>query len=204
MQAFLSLGIGYLMGSVNSAALVGRRKQVDLSQTGTGNLGATNTMVTFGWSAGVFVMLFDILKSFLAGKLAQYLFPTLRIAGMLACIGAMLGHCFPIFLHFKGGKGLAAFGGLVCYYNLLFVPIILLAALALMVLLDCGVAFPLLVSVLFPLLVWLFGGSFSEIVTAVAAGALLFLLHWDNLKKAMAGAESMKVRGFLKKRLVGK
>ena len=103
MQAFLSLGIGYLMGSVNSAALVGRRKQVDLSQTGTGNLGATNTMVTFGWSAGVFVMLFDILKSFLAGKLAQYLFPTLRIAGMLACIGAMLGHCFPIFLHFKGG-----------------------------------------------------------------------------------------------------
>ena len=63
---------------------------------------------------------------------------------------------------------------------------------------------PLLVSVLFPLMVWLFGGSLPEILTAVAAGALLFLLHWDNLKKAMAGAESMKVRGFLKKRLFGK
>lgn len=194
MDAILSLCLGYFIGNINSAAIVGKRKNVDLKQEGTKNLGATNTMMVLGWSAGIFVMVFDILKSFFAGKLAQFLFPQLRIAGMLACIGTMLGHCFPVLLHFKGGKGLAAFGGLVVYYRLLFVPIILFSALLLMFLLDCGVAFPLLVSVLFPVMVFAFHGTTAEVITAAAAGLLLALLHIDNLKKAIANDESMRVR----------
>lgn len=204
MEAIVSLGIGYFLGSISPAALVGKRKNVDLKQEGTKNLGATNTMMVLGWSAGIFVMAFDILKSFLAGKLAQLLFPQLRIAGMLACIGAMLGHCFPLFLHFQGGKGLSAFGGLVIYYNLWFVPIILFSALALMILLDCGVAFPLLVSVLFPVLVYAFGATVPEILTAILAGVLLFALHLDNLKKAFRKDESMRVRKPLMEKLFRK
>lgn len=204
MEAISSLCLGYLIGNINSAAIVGKRKNVDLKQEGTKNLGATNTMMVLGWTAGIFVMVFDILKSFFAGKLAQFLFPQLRIAGMLACIGTILGHCFPVFLHFKGGKGLAAFGGLVIYYNLLFVPIILISALVLMFLLDCGVAFPLLVSLLFPVLVFGFHGTWAEVVTAVAAGLLLAVMHIDNLKKAFAGDESMHVRRPLKNRLFRK
>lgn len=194
MDRIISLCLGYLIGNVNSAAIVGRWKNVDLKKEGTKNLGATNTMMVLGWSAGIFVMIFDIMKSFLAGKLAQFLFPQLRIAGMLACIGAMLGHCFPVLLHFKGGKGLAAFGGLVVYYRLLFVPIILVAALLLMFLLDCGVVFPLLVSVLFPVLVFAFHGTAAEVATAAAAGLLLAVLHIGNVKKAIANDESMQVR----------
>ena len=194
MDGILSLCLGYLIGNVNSAAIVGRWKNVDLKKEGTKNLGATNTMMVLGWAAGIFVMIFDIMKSFLAGKLAQFLFPQLRIAGMLACIGAMLGHCFPVLLHFKGGKGLAAFGGLVVYYRLLFVPIILVAALLLMFLLDCGVVFPLLVSVLFPVLVFAFHGTAAEVATAAAAGLLLAVLHIGNVKKAIANDESMQVR----------
>lgn len=194
MDGIFSLCLGYLIGNVNSAAIVGRWKNVDLKKEGTKNLGATNTMMVLGWSAGIFVMIFDIMKSFLAGKMAQFLFPQLRIAGMLACIGAMLGHCFPVLLHFKGGKGLAAFGGLVVYYRLLFVPIILVAALLLMFLLDCGVAFPLLVSVLFPVLVFAFHGTAAEVATAAAAGLLLAVLHIGNVKKAIANDESMQVR----------
>ena len=201
MNAVFSLIIGYLFGSISPAALMGKRKSVDLKETGTKNLGATNTMVVLGWGAGFFVMVFDICKSLLAGKLAQFLFPQLRVAGMLACVGAMLGHCFPVFLHFHGGKGLAAFGGLVVYYKLWFVPVILFSALALMVLLDSGVAFPLLVSGLFPMMVFLSGGAWQEVAVALLAGALLFVLHIGNLKKAIAGDESMHVRRFLKKRL---
>lgn len=204
MNAIISLIIGYLLGSISPAALVGKRNNVDLKQEGTKNLGATNTMMVLGWSAGIFVMAFDIAKSFLAGKLAQFLFPQLRIAGMLACIGAMLGHCFPLFLHFHGGKGLSTFGGLVIYYNLWFVPIILFSALALMVLLDCGVAFPLLVSILFPVLVYAFGATTPEILTAILAGALLFLVHLDNLKKAFVKDESMRVRKPLMEKLFHK
>ena len=172
MKALFSLILGYFIGNINGAAIMGRRKHVDLKQEGTGNLGATNTTMVLGWKSGALVMAFDIFKSFLSGKLAQMLFPQLRIAGMLACIGAMLGHCFPILLHFKGGKGLAAFGGLVIYYRLLFVPIILFSALALMFLLDCGVAFPLFVAAIFPVLVFAFHGTAAEVITAAAAGLL--------------------------------
>ena len=194
MKALFSLILGYFIGNLNSAALVGKRKHVDLKQEGTGNLGATNTTLVLGWKSGVTVMVFDILKSFFSGKLAQFLFPQLRIAGMLACIGAMLGHCFPVLLHFKGGKGLAAFGGLVLCCRPLFVPIMLFSALGLMFAVDCGVAFPLFVGLIFPVLVLIFHGTAAEVLTAAAAGLLLCALHIGNVKKAMADDESMHVR----------
>ena len=95
MEAILSLGIGYLAGSLSPSALVGRLNKTDVRESGTGNLGATNTMLVLGWGAGIFVMVFDLMKSFLSGKLAQLLFPSLRVAGMLGCIGSMVGNCFP-------------------------------------------------------------------------------------------------------------
>ena len=204
MKALLSLILGYFIGNFNTAALVGKRKHVDLKQEGTGNLGATNTTLVLGWKSGVTVMVFDILKSFFSGKLAQFLFPQLRIAGMLACIGAMLGHCFPVLLHFKGGKGLAAFGGLVLCCRPLFVPIMLFSALGLMFAVDCGVAFPLFVGLIFPVLVLLFHGTAAEVLTAAAAGLLLCALHIGNVKKAMADDESMHVREPLRKLLCRK
>ena len=194
MKALLSLILGYFIGNFNTAAVVGRVKKVDLKQEGTKNLGATNTTMVLGWKSGAVVMVLDILKSFFSGKLAQLLFPQLRIAGMLACIGAMLGHCFPVLLHFKGGKGLAAFGGLVIFYKPMFDPIMLFSALGLMFVLDCGVAFPLFVGAIFPVLVLLFHGTAAEVITAAAAGLLLCALHIGNVKKAMAHDESMHVR----------
>ena len=75
MKALLSLILGYFIGNFNTAAVVGRVKKVDLKQEGTKNLGATNTTLVLGWKSGVTVMVFDILKSFFSGKLAQFLFP---------------------------------------------------------------------------------------------------------------------------------
>ena len=204
MKALLSLILGYFIGNFNTAAVVGRVKKVDLKQEGTKNLGATNTTMVLGWKSGAVVMALDNLKSFLSGKLAQVLFPQLRIAGMLACIGAMLGHCFPVLLHFKGGKGLAAFGGLVIFYKPVFAPIMLFAALGLMFALDCGVVFPLFVGAIFPVLVLLFHGTAAEVITAAAAGLLLCALHIGNVKKAMAKDESMHVREPLRKLLCRK
>ena len=105
MDAALSIALGYFVGSLSPSSLVGRVKKTDVRKSGTGNLGATNTMLVLGWGAEIFVMLFDLMKSFLSGKLAQYLFPGLSVAGMLACIGAMIGHCFPVFHRFRGARG---------------------------------------------------------------------------------------------------
>lgn len=201
MEAILSLGIGYLAGSLSPSALVGRLNKTDVRESGTGNLGATNTMLVLGWGAGIFVMVFDLMKSFLSGKLAQLLFPSLRVAGMLGCIGSMVGHCFPVFHHFRGGKGLATFGGLVIYCGVRYVPIVLAAGLAMMLLFDSTVAFPLTVSALLPLLLYAFGRTGAEIWTAVAAGLVLVAMHISNLKKTIAGDEIMHVRGYLKEKL---
>ena len=75
MDAVLSIALGYFAGSLSPSSLVGKLKKTDVRKSGTGNLGATNTMLVLGWGAGIFVMLFDLMKSFLSGKLAQYLFP---------------------------------------------------------------------------------------------------------------------------------
>ena len=63
MDAVLSIALGYFAGSLSPSSLVGRLKKTDVRKSGTGNLGATNTMLVLGWGAGIFVMLFDLMKS---------------------------------------------------------------------------------------------------------------------------------------------
>ena len=201
MDAVLSIALGYFAGSLSPSSLAGRLKKTDVRKSGTGNLGATNTMLVLGWGAGIFVMLFDLMKSFLSGKLAQYLFPGLSVAGMLACIGAMIGHCFPVFHRFRGGKGLAAFGGLVIYCGLKYVPIVLCAGWVVMWIFDCTVIFPITVGIALPLLMYLFGEAPAKILTAICAGAVLDVMHIGNMKKALAGDEMMHVRGYFSEKL---
>ena len=78
MNAILSLAMGYFVGCINPAAWVGKKKHVDLKQSGTGNLGATNTALVLGKNAGYFVLFFDIFKSFFSYKAARLLFPGWR------------------------------------------------------------------------------------------------------------------------------
>ena len=117
MQTLLSLVMGYFIGSLNPAKFVAKRHDVNLKETGTGNLGATNTALVLGRKAGYFVLAFDMFKSFFSYKLAKIFFPHLAAAGVIACIGVIIGHAFPIFNGFQGGKGLASFGGLVLAHD---------------------------------------------------------------------------------------
>ena len=204
MQAILSLGLGYFIGSVSPAALISKLKHVNLKEEGTKNLGATNTAIVLGRAAGIFVMVFDILKSYLSAKLAKVLFPQLAIAGMLACIGVIIGHCFPIFLHFQGGKGLAAFGGMVLAYKPWFFVAIVIPAVILMLIVDTGVAVPMLASVMFPVMTYFYSHSIADTLCAAAASLFIVIMHWSNLQKARADKDVIKVNTFLDKILFKK
>lgn len=204
MQAILSLGLGYFIGSISPAALISKLKHVNLKEEGTKNLGATNTAIVLGRSAGIFVMVFDILKSYLSAKLAKVLFPQLAIAGMLACIGVIIGHCFPIFLHFQGGKGLAAFGGMVLAYKPWFFAAIVIPGVILMLIVDTGVVVPMLASVMFPVMTYLYSHSIADTVCAAAASVFIVIMHWSNLQKARADKDIIKVNTFLDKILFKK
>ena len=202
MHALASLLIGYLLGSVSPAALLSILSHHNLHEEGTGNLGATNTMLVLGKNCGVFVMVFDILKSFFAAKLARLLFPQLAIAAMLAGFGAVLGHIHSIFLRFHGGKGVAALAGLIIAYDPGVFVILFGVAFLLMMAFNYGVAGPVSAGLLFPVFVW--SGSRNPTMALLAAGAGLLVIcaHRINFTRIRTQQEQM-FRPFVLARIHG-
>jgi len=203
MEHILSLIIGYLMGCFNPAALLGRKKHVDLKQTGTKNLGASNALIVLGRSAGIIVMAVDILKAWLAAKIARLLFPRVVLAWAIAGFGAILGHVFPFHLHFSGGKGLAAFGGMVCAYSPWLLLFYLTVGVALMLLVNRSVFLPMFGAVTFPLIVYYTTRDPGLLLVCLAASALVAWRHWSNIGKVQRGEES-PVRDVFRKKIFKK
>ena len=197
MSAVLSVAMGYLIGCISPASWISRKKNVDLKQEGTKNLGATNTALVLGKSAGIFVMIFDIAKSVFSYKLARLIFPYLRIAGILACIGTILGHCYPIFLHFQGGKGLAAFGGLILAYNPWFFPAIVIPGIILMLIFNTGVVAPLYGCIMFPILVGWFSRNYFDTLAVLIASGIIFMTHLSNFRLAKNKNDVVKTDEFV-------
>lgn len=96
--------LGYGIGCLQSAYLVGRISNVDLRQYGSGNLGTTNALRVLGKKAGAITFVCDILKSVVGFLLCKMLFKEIELAGLYGCVGVILGHDFPFYLNFKGGK----------------------------------------------------------------------------------------------------
>ncbi len=117
MMYFLPILLGYLMGCSNMALYISRLMKKDLRAGGSGNLGASNATVLLGWKAGILVGIHDIGKAFLAVFLAKRLFPGLEYAGAAAGVASVIGHIFPFYLRFKGGKGFASYFGLTLALN---------------------------------------------------------------------------------------
>ena len=109
--------LGYLLGSSSMSFYISKLKKVEIRDKGSKNLGASNTMMVLGWKYGVLVAIHDIGKSVLAVILARHFFPTLELAGFLAGVASVLGHIYPFYLKFKGGKGFASYLGMTLALN---------------------------------------------------------------------------------------
>lgn len=196
MKIAVCLLIGYLLGSLNPAALLGKLKGVNLRKAGTHNLGASNTMLVLGKGYGLLVMVLDIVKAFLAAKLAKLLFPRLAVAAMLAGLGAVIGHIFPFYMNFRGGKGLAAYGGMVMAFRPWMLPFFIVTGLVLMIIFNASVAMPMYAAVLFPILVWFYTKDLTMVLIVTAASVLIIAKHWSNIGKARRG-EDLDIRKFI-------
>ena len=124
----ICLAVGYLCGLFQTAYIYGRTKGIDIREKGSGNAGTTNTLRTFGVKAGVLVLFVDMLKcaiACLAARfiIAPYLAPDINYLLVLyAAAGAILGHNFPFYMNFRGGKGIAATAGLIiCFHWSFFI-----------------------------------------------------------------------------------
>lgn len=189
LQAAASAAIGYATGMLNPAYVIGLRKGYDIRKKGSGNPGASNTIILEGKKAGLFVMAFDISKAAVAVSLSRRLFPKYDCAGETAGTACVLGHMFPATLGFRGGKGLACLGGEILAFGLhdfatmLFFESVLLMATRYI----CFV--PITLSVEYPIYHGFETGNWkgSAILGTVALPVLV--KHIENLKRIAEGRE---------------
>ena len=111
--------IGYFFGCFQTAYFLGRLKNIDIREHGSKNSGATNAKRVLGKKAWIITLVCDILKSIIAYLICYYIFKDKNnlLAGVYGGFGAILGHDFPFFLGFKGGKGIATSMGLILVFN---------------------------------------------------------------------------------------
>ena len=126
----------YLLGCSNMALYISRIKKVDPRAGGSGNLGASNATALMGWRVGIVVAIHDIGKATLAVILARALFPDLVYIGAAAGVACVLGHIFPFYLKFRGGKGFASYIGMTLALNWKLALVIMALVLLVTVITD--------------------------------------------------------------------
>ncbi len=173
MDLLYCVGIGYLFGNFITAEMVGRIHNKSLFEHGSGNPGMTNTLHVLGKGPAALVLGGDILKTILAVVLCRWLFPSQgAMPALYAGAGVMLGHCFPFWHHFEGGKGVAV----LCSAYILFAPIYGIIALAcggITLLLKKGVKVAAaVIPTVFCVLIALFQFSWVSLIPSLLMGGL--------------------------------
>ncbi len=189
MAYFIWLALGYLLGSIPFAVLIARARGVDIFKVGSGNPGATNVVRSVGPWAGRLCFALDALKGFVPVILARLLADDSGLA-CAALAGALVGHSFPVWTRFRGGKGVATSVGAL----FAFVPMVMVGALLLWGAVFSGFRFVSLASVV--MAVWLpFGAYFLgadtvSVGVVSAVGALLLVRHAPNIGRLLQGKEN--------------
>ncbi len=182
----------YLVGAVPFGLLLSRSSGIDIRTQGSGNIGATNVARLLGKKMGILTLLFDVGKGFFP------MFVTALIVGngpgrnlIIALSGAatVVGHMYPVYLGFKGGKGVATGLGIFLYLaplSVLFSLLLFIAAVALSGFVSLG---SLLASAAIPLWLFLLGEASWKILLSSFIGILIWFKHIPNIKRLLAGTE---------------
>lgn len=193
--------MAYLLGSIPSAVWVSKHFYgMDIREHGSGNAGATNTFRVLGKNAGIIVMVADMLKGFLAVKLSLlshhtwYPEPSVSCVNLQVALGiaSVLGHIFPIWAGFRGGKGIATLFGMILGIQ----PIVAVSLIGVFMLMlfatryvslssiSASIAFPLLIVFIFR------APELSYKIFAIGTAALVILTHHKNITRLISGCEN--------------
>ena len=189
MQYILVIVLSYILGSSNMAKYLAAIKKVDLTAGGSGNLGASNAVILMGWGAGVLTALHDIGKSALAVILARLMFPDAPHIGAAAGVAAVLGHIFPFWMKFKGGKGFASYLGMTIALNWKFAIAVLLLVVAVTLITDYIVAATTTTIVLVPIGLGLLTQSWVLPLILLVASGVIAWKHRENYVRIYNGTE---------------
>jgi acyl phosphate:glycerol-3-phosphate acyltransferase len=183
----------YLLGSIPVGVVLARLKDRDPRKVGSGNIGATNVMRAAGKGLGILTLAGDIVKGLLPTWLAIHYNQTALIVA--ACgLAAFAGHLWPIYLRFKGGKGVATALGLFLALKPAAIPILVIVFILVLLKWRYVSLGSLVGTALTPLLLLLLGSPPEYIVVSLIVGLLIYYKHRDNIKRLLAGMEH-KFRG---------
>lgn len=190
----------YLLGSIPSALWIGKIfYKKDIRQFGSGNLGTTNTFRVLGKMPGIAVLLIDIFKGTAAVLLPLLsVFADSSIHPLILGIVSVIGHMYPIFAGFRGGKAVATSGGVILGYHFpLFILLIIVFVIALkltkMVSLSSMIVSS--VAVIYVLIFWMITGDYLLLILIFCLAGFIFYRHRENIKRIKAGTEP-KIKGF--------
>lgn len=180
--------IGYLLGCSNMAYFLGKWHGADLRRGGTGNLGASNTVVLLGWKAGVLTALHDIGKAVLAVLVAKWLFPAVENVGAVAGVACVLGHIFPFYLNFKGGKGFASYFGVTLALNWKLALVLMVVGILVTLITDYITCATVTTVVTVPVYLFFTSGWLLAAILLVATVVMLWK-HRENYRRILSGTE---------------
>lgn len=190
MGYVITILLAYLIGSSNLAYFISLFLKKDIQSNGSGNLGASNATVLLGWRAGVAVGIHDIAKGFLAVFAAQLVFPELPYIGAAAGVACVLGHIFPFYLGFKGGKGFASYLGMTLALNWKLALIIMAAVVVVTVITDYIVAGTMTTIVAVPVAMGVIEHSLILALILFSATAVMIVKHKDNFIRILHHEET--------------
>ena len=189
MGYFVAMLLGYLLGCSNLAYYLSKAAKKDIRKDGSGNLGASNATILFGWRAGVAVAVHDAGKALLAVILAKLLFPHLEYAGASAGVAAVLGHIFPFYLKFKGGKGTASFVGLTLALNWKLALVVLGILILATIITDYIVIGTFSAIVTVPVYMGLFARNLNLMAIVCIASFTILWKHRENIGRMVRREE---------------
>lgn len=191
----ISAILAYLLGSVNTAIILSSLKGKDIRKEGSGNAGATNTLRVMGKKAAALVALFDGLKGVAAVLVARLVCYLIGVGAPLAiyfsALFVMLGHVYPLYFSFKGGKGVMTTIAVIFMLDWRLGLILFVVCIAIMLISGYVSLGSCIGAVMFPVLVAIFHtDDIAFIITAVLIGALAVFKHRSNLVRLVNGSES--------------
>jgi len=189
LNLILLIIFGYLLGSIPWGLLISKAKGVDIRKVGSGNIGGTNVVRGLGFKWGLLTGILDVVKGVIPIFLAvKFLSPDWQIA--LVAVSPVLGHIFPVWLNFKGGKGVATTVGTLSvllgwpnFLILILVWVMVLAVLRIMSLTN------ILLSALLPLILWFIHYSLAYSVFGLVLFFLICWAHRENIQRLKDGKE---------------
>ena len=198
---FLFVPISYLIGNINISILIAKWKKQDIYKLASGNPGATNVLRNFGFKWGAIVLIFDLLKGVVPAAIAFFAFGgnidyrvfTSQIALFACGLAVILGHCFPVFLKFKGGKGVATTIGVFTVAH----PIISLIAFAIIILYILIFEYGAMASFIYITIMVVYAGlqtfNNANLVVCLLLFCIYFLIwytHRTNIFRLLTGKEN--------------